>query len=294
MNARRPEPHLPDGAVVVGYDGTAVAGVALDWAADHADREGRPVVVVHAAGSLGTVGTTWLDRADPATEPALLEMECRGRALLADALSRVATRHPALGTASFLAMEDAAPELVQLSRTASLVVTGSRGHGAVRSVPTGQVGTWLARRTSCPVVVVPDHDLGTVREGVLAGVRLDQPEDTVLEFAYRYASVHDLPVTVAHATRRPGSEGEALRRELAEVVSGYAERYPDVWAHTLLLPGRPVHKLLGLAERMHLLVVGQHEPTGLHESPFGHVRSSVVDRSPCPTAVVPLRVGEPA
>jgi nucleotide-binding universal stress UspA family protein len=294
MTAPHPAQHLPVGAVVVGYDKTAVAGLALDWAADHAAREGRPLVVVHATGSLGTAGTTWLDRADPATEPVLLLMESQGRALLAQALTRVADRHPDLRATSMVATEDAAPELVHLSRTASLVVTGSRGHGIARSVPTGQVGTWLARRTSCPVVVVPDHNLGTVRQGVLAGVRVNQPEDAVLEFAYNYASAHDLPVTIAHARGRADASDDELRRQLAEATSGYAERHPDVWAHTRLLTGRPARKLLVLAERMHLLVVGQHGPTGLHESPFGHVRSSVVDRSPCPTAVVPVRVGEPA
>lgn len=293
MSARHSDPHLSAGAVVVGIDRTPVAGLALDWAADHAAKEGRTLVVVHATGSLGTAGTTWLDHADALTEPALIEMQRQGEALVAEATDRIVARHPSLSVTPLVVMEDAAPELVHLSSTASLVVTGSRGHGISRSVPTGQVGTWLAKRTSCPVVVVPDHNLGTVRQGVLAGVRVDQPEEAVLEFAYRYASVHDLPVTIAHASRDVVHDEEELRRELAEVASGYAERYPDVWAHTLLLPGRPVRKLLDLADRMHLLVVGQHHPTGLHESPFGHVRSSIVDRSPCPTAVVPVQVGEP-
>lgn len=294
MNSPHAEQQLPAGAVVVGYDKTAVAGSALDWAADHAAKEGRPLVVVHAAGSLGTAGSTWLDQADPTTEPSLLEMQRQGQELLAGAISRVGHRHPDLSASPLVVMEDAAPELVHLSRTAALVVTGSRGHGVSRSVPTGQVGTWLARRTLCPVVVVPDHNPGIVRQGVLVGVRVDQPEDAVLEFAYHHASVHDLPVTVAHATGRTDQTEDELRLEVAEVVSGYAERYPDVWAHTLLLPGRPVSRLLDLAKVMHLLVVGQHHPTGFHESPFGHVRSSIVDRSPCPTAVVPVRVEEPA
>jgi len=288
----RADRHLPAGAIVVGYDKTPVAGFALDWAADHAAKEDRPLVVVHAAGSLGTAGTTWLDQADPATEPTLVKMKRQGEALLAEATTRVAERQPGLQTIALVAMDDAAPELVHLSRTASVVVTGSRGHGVSRSVPTGQVGTWLARRTSCPVVVVPDYDPGTARQGVLAGVRIAPADDAVLEFAYQYASVHDLPVTIAHASG--DDSAEEVRRDLAEVTSGYAERYPDVWAHTLVLPGRPVKKLLELAERMDLLVVGQHQPTGLHESPFGHVRSSIVDRSPCPTAVVPVHVSEPA
>jgi nucleotide-binding universal stress UspA family protein len=292
MNTRHPEPHLPAGAVVVGYDKTAVAGYALDWAADHAATEDGPLLVVHATGSLGTAGTTWLDQADPDTEPALLELRRQGEALLAEALARVAERQPGVRATSLVAMDDAGPELAELSRTASLVVTGSRGHGIARSVPTGQVGAWLARRTSCPVVVVPDHDLGTPRQGVLVGVRIGDGDDAVLDFAFRYASRHDLPVTVTHATG-DASSGE-VRRELVEAMRGYAERYPDVWSHSRLLSGRPAKKLLELAQQMDLLVVGQHQPTGLHQSPFGHVRSAIVDRAPCPTAVVPVHVSEPA
>jgi nucleotide-binding universal stress UspA family protein len=295
MTAHHHHDEIPPGAVVVGYDRTAVAGYALDWAADHAAKEGRPLVVVHAAGSLGTVGTTWLEQADRATAPALVEIDREGQALLAAASARVGERQPSVRVVPVVAMEDVTSELGRLSRTAHLLVTGSRGHGFSRSVPTGQVGTWLARRTSCPLVVVPDYNLGTVRQGVLAGVRWGTDAALVLEFAYRYASTHDLPLTIAHATGRVDSaEKDELRRELAEVVSGYGERYPDVWAHTVLLPGRPAGRLLELADRMNLLVVGQHHGTGLHESPFGHVRSSVVDRSPCPTAIVPVPVATPA
>jgi nucleotide-binding universal stress UspA family protein len=292
MNTRHSD-HLPAGAVVVGYDQTTVAGYALDWAADHAAKQGRPLVVVHAAGSLGTAGTTWLDQADPATEPALVEMTQQGEALLARAIARVGERQPGVRVSALVAMDEAAPELLQLSRTAALVVTGSRGHGLLRSVPTGQVGTAVARHTSCPLVVVPDHDLGAPRRGVLAGVRIGEADDAVLGFAYEYAAAYDLPVTVAHATRN-GDDADDLRRQMVETMSGYAEQYPDVWAHSVLLPGRPVKKLLELAERMDLLVVGQHQPTALHASPFGHVRSSIVDRASCPTAVVPVPVSQPA
>jgi nucleotide-binding universal stress UspA family protein len=292
MNTRPSEHPLPAGAIVVGYDKTPVAGYALDWAADHAADAGRPLVVVHATGSLGTAGTTWLDQADPTTEPVLVEAHQVGEALVAEAVARVAERQPGVQASSLVAMDEAAPELVQLSRSASLVVTGSRGHGITRSVPTGQVGTWLARRTACPVVVVPDYDLAVDRQGVLVGIRIGEGDEAILDFAYQYASLHDLPVTVGHANG--SADPEQVRRELTEATSGYAERYPDVWTHNLVLPGRPVKKLLELAERMDLLVVGQHQPTGLHQSPFGHVRSSIVDRSPCPTAVVPVHVSEPA
>jgi nucleotide-binding universal stress UspA family protein len=99
---------------------------------------------------------------------------------------------------------------------------------------------------------------------------------------------------VVHAAKgTPGSDDDQ-RRWLAEAMGGLAERYPDVRINAVLLPGRPAGTLLRMADRMHLLVVGQHQATGMRRSPLDHVRSSIVDRSPCPTAVVPARVAEPA
>src|SRR3954471_18135329 len=103
MNTRHSD-HLPAGAVVVGYDETAVAGYALDWAADHAAREDRPLLIVHATGSLGTAGTTWLDRADPTTEPVLQDMERRARDLLDGAVARVAERQPGVAAVPLVAL----------------------------------------------------------------------------------------------------------------------------------------------------------------------------------------------
>ena len=250
--------------------------------------------MVNATGSLGTAGTTWLNLVDPATEPTLVDLEKHGQAVLTRAIARVGLRHPTLSPVPVVAMEDPAPELLHLSRTAHLLVVGSRGHGVSRSIPSGQVGTWLAHRTACPVVVVPDFSPETVRRGVLVGVPTTPDAFAVLDFACHHASVHDLPLTVVHAAKgTPGSDDDG-RRWLAEVMGGLGERYPDVWINAVLTPGRPARTLLRMAERMHLLVVGQHQATGLHRSPFNRVRSSIVDRSPCPTAVVPARVAEPA
>lgn len=295
MTARPSEPEIPHNAVVVGLDRTAVAGRALDWAAQHAGLERRPLVITHATGSLGTVGTTWLNLADPATEPTLIELREQGEELLATAVAKVSARHPSLTIVPTVALDDPAAELVHLSRSAALVVLGSRGHGLSRTIPTGQVGSWLARRTSCPVVVVPDFNPLIVRQGVLVGVPLTDDATAVLDFAYRYASVHDLPLSVVHASQEAdGASGRDHRRWLVEAISGQAENHPGVRVQAVLAPGRPAATLLRMAERMNLLVVGQHHATRLHRSPFGHVRSSVVDRAPCPTAVVPTHVSQPA
>jgi len=184
-------------------------------------------------------------------------------------------------------LADSAAELVHVSRTAHLLVLGSRGHGMSRSIPAGRMGTWLARRTTCAVVVVPERDPRTVRRGVLAGVAATPTAPAVLDFAGQYATSHDLPLSLIHTAKgAPGTAAER-RRWLAEAVGGLAERFPDVRLNAVLIPSRPIGTLLRMAKRMDLLVVGQHRPSGPRRSPSGHVRSSIVDRSPCPTAVVP-------
>jgi len=291
----RAETLAATGAVVVGYDEHPVSLRALDWAADEAVRSARPLVVVHATGGLGTVGSTWLELTDPATEPTLIELERHGQAVLARAVAHVGLRHPSLRISPQVAMGEPAPELLRQTASAHLVVVGSRGHGVSRSIPSGQVGTWLARRTAGPVVVVPDYNPLTVRQGVLVGVPIGEDVATVLDFAFRHASLHDLPLTVVHATKDATSTADIDRpRHLSEALGGLAERFPEVRIRSELVPGRPARTLLRLAERMNLLVVGQHTATGLHELPMGHVRASIVDRAPCPTAVVPTHVPEPA
>ena len=237
---------------------------------------------MHATAS---VGTTWLNLCDPATEPTLDELKAQGDELVTTAAGRVLERHPDLATVPLVTMEDPAAELVHLSRTAHLLVVGSRGHGLSRSIPTGQLGTWLARRAQCPVTAVPDFNPGVVRQGVLVGLPATDAA-AVLDFAYCYASTHTLPLSIVLATREVESI-EDHRRWLAEAIAGHAEQHPEVRVHAMLTPGRPAAELLRMAARMHLLVVGRHDATGLHRWPFGHVRSSVVDRSPCPTVVVP-------
>jgi nucleotide-binding universal stress UspA family protein len=222
---------VPPGAVVVGFDSPPVTGPALDWAADYAERAGRPLVTV--------------------------------------------------------TLTDSAVELVHVSRTAHLLVLDSRGHGLSRSISAGRMGTWLARRTTCAVVVVPERDPGTVRHGVLAGVAASPTAPAVLDFACQYAVSHDLPLSVVHTAKGSPGTADERRRWLAETVGGLAERFPDVRLSVVLLPSRPIGTLLHLAKRMNLLVVGQHRPAGPRRSPSGHVRSSIVGRSPCPTAVVP-------
>ena len=274
-----------EGAVVVGVDESPAGRQALEWAADQAEREHRRLVLVRATGSLGTAGTTWLDSAEPSST--LRGIVTEATEVLASAVQRVSERHPSLEVQTHVATEDPAPELRRLTDQAHLVVVGSRGTKLLRHLPTWQVGARIAGRAGCPVVVVPAHNPQIVRQGVLVGADLSARSRPVLHFAYQCASEREQPLTVAHLVQSP-RDHDSAERLMAEAVSGLREQFPDVHAHLRLIHGSPTARLLQMATRMHLLVVGQHHDLGTYESPLGHVHASVVDRSPCPVAVVPL------
>jgi len=156
---------LPNGAIVVGIDGSEPSNRALAWAADEAALDHRPLVLVHAVGGLGVPGTVWLTEGDPQ----VTRMRAEGEDLLAAATQQVLGRHPSVEVHSRVVTEDARQALLEVANQAWLIVVGSRGRGSVRSLLLGSVSAAVARHATCPVVVVRPHPPGTVRRGVLVG-----------------------------------------------------------------------------------------------------------------------------
>ena len=142
---------------------------------------------------------------------------------------------------------------------------------------------------------------GTVRNGIVVGVEASEESRTVLEFAYREASMRDLPLTVLHCywdvqayTAAAGLVYESLvdveaeRVTLGEAMAGMSEKYPDVAVTTRMARGLPHDVLARLGERMDLIVVGAHQANRVSQMVFGSVSVALVERATCPVAVVPV------
>jgi nucleotide-binding universal stress UspA family protein len=223
----------------------------------------------------------------PGTAATLQRERELAEAFLATAADGVRRTHPGLDVHTLVTTAESVPALLDLSLRSTLLVIGAHPGGLAAVVKGWGVDAAVAARTACPVVVVPRHHRARVRRGVLAGVDLGEHSGEVLDFAFQQASQRGLPLTVL-ACLRKGQDPDESRRRLAEVTAGYGERFPDVHVTCEVRRGRPAHELVLAAAAMNLLVVGRHQPTGVTHSPAGHVRSGVVDRSPCPVAVVPL------
>jgi nucleotide-binding universal stress UspA family protein len=291
---------VPRGAIVVGVDGSTSSIRALDWAIQQAGRTHAPLVLVHAVGAPGTVGPTRHTRSGVDPSLALDAMKAEERGILGHAYARVTAQLPAASVRTITRNRSPQEALLGV-RGAGLVVVGSRGRGPIRSLLLGSVSAAVSRDASCPVVVVRPHRRGVVRRGVLVGADGTKDSVAALDFAYQYASLHDLPLTVLH-TRWDSIAGatgahavpteeygfEEARLLLAESVSGFGEKYPDVYVTLEVARGLPDQCLIQIATRMNLVVVGRR-PAARRLSHLGtaDVAHNVVEHAHCVVAVVP-------
>lgn len=162
--------------IVVGIDGSPGADRALQWALRHAERSRLDVEIVLAyeahpdavqevalrsAGSMvaGSGGSGRIpqqrerENIDDAHEHAMGRAESALRRVsvppgVSVAVTAIASRHPSAA-------------LAEASSAAEMLVVGSRGLGAVRSVLLGSVSRRVLHDSRCPVVVVPPQAAGT-------------------------------------------------------------------------------------------------------------------------------------
>ena len=130
--------------VVVAVDGSDTSNLALTWAADEADRRQTELVVVHVWSYPYPVGEHGLARDLIQVDASLIVQDAARRAR--DRTGRTVTE---------LMLEGSTwSELVAQTARADLLVIGSRGQNAVRSLLFGSVAHHVSAHASCPVAVV--------------------------------------------------------------------------------------------------------------------------------------------
>ncbi|MFI1466658.1 universal stress protein [Streptomyces wuyuanensis] len=291
--------------ITAGVDGSPESRAAVHWAAREAALRGLPLRLAHA----------WLWQ--PLDVPIVQDREAQARSaesLVREAESEITRRYPELRVSAEVVPDTAVAALLDESERTSMLVLGSRGHGAIVGFIVGSYGQQVIAAAASPVVAVrapsaEDQDREAIpepREGdeVVVGQHGTPDDcDAVLGFAFETAAAHGVGVRAVRAwslptlyTYSPGSmrladEAGGLepfeKKALAEALKPWRERYPEVPVTEHVEIGSAGQVLLSATARALLLVVGRRARRSPIGTRIGSVAHAALHHAPCPVAVVP-------
>ena len=282
--------------IVVGVDGSAASKVALDWAARDAAMRGMPIKLVYVLNPPVVMAFPEV----PMPPGYLKWQEDEGRKVLESARATVeeAVRGTTVEASAEMVSGSTLATLVEESKSASMVVVGCRGRGALGRGLLGSVSTGLAHHALSPVAIIHDEDPlmpHPSKAPVVVGVDGSPASERALAIAFEQASFRGVDILAVHAWSDtgvfefPGADWSAQQQmgeeTLGERLSGWQERYPDVLVRRLVVPDRPAHQLLEQAESAQLLVVGSRGRGGFAGALLGSVSTAVVHGARMPVIV---------
>ncbi len=284
-----------DRPVIAGVDNSQLALAAVRWAAEEASLQHVPLHLVHAIGTgwdlgsrLGEVGLhhqSYLDEGIAALAAA--EREAR----------RVAGANT-IDISTELAWPAPVRALSKRSRSARLLVLGTRGMDAFDRAVLGSASAALVRRSMCPVVVVPAAPAPERSRSILVGIDGSAASAHAVEVAFAQATARGVDMVALLAWTRTGDDPAALdeaqqaQATLSACLAGYAQEFPHVRVRRILAEGDPAQRLLDAAEDAQLIVVGSRGRGGIAGFTLGSVSRTVLDNAPVPVIVARPRSGD--
>lgn len=293
-----PEDTAWRGRIVAGVDASDSAHAAAHWAAQEALVRGRGLTLATAVLPPTTIGGLGippsLDFLDELTAEATARLK-----VLADELP---------GDDIHVVVEIATPGalMIETSRSAHMLVLGSRGTGGFAGLLLGSVGSQVAAHSLCPVVVVRGL-ARTDATAVVVGIDGSANSEAALGAAFEWASFHGLELVVVHAWDVPAYDlieipqgavalpiaeiAEEEVRLTAEVLAGHRDAFPDVIVREHLVRAPAAQALLDQSQNAAVLVVGTRGRGEFLSAVLGSVSNSLLHRAEVPVLVVPLPHG---
>jgi nucleotide-binding universal stress UspA family protein len=281
--------------IVVGVDTRGRSTSAVVWAAEEAERSGRPLRLVTVQE--GAVGAD-----DP--------QATHGLAALARRLTLAEVQYVAVaGSPADVLLEEAG--------RADMLVLGRRGLVPAQRLLAGSTSLVVSARSRVPVVVVPEPWIQPSLSSapVLVGVTAGDPtrevlhprDSAVLAFAVERASRLRVPLIVVSAWGVPAlyswspADVAACRerhgRALEQLIAPWQKQHQDLEIVTRSVGEPPAQALIEASTVCQLIVLGQHP--GAHLGPhagrlsLGSTTAHVLDDATRPVAVVPLGLPDP-
>ncbi len=266
-----------DAPIVVGFDGSPASCAALDWAVDRAANLGCTVTLIRAVYESAMVpDTTDYDTVLKAAQD-LLESGAR----------RAGGINPDVEVNTRVHSGDVMQALIDLSKTAHMVVLGMDKSNLGPEQVTGAISQQVAIMSLSPVAVIPVQDSRS-RAGVVTGVDGSAESLQAAEFAAAEAqrTGQDLLIVTSSATPLSTEAEETLHHAVTTLTA----RYPEVAIRGVLEPkDSPAEALLSAAANARLLVVGSRGRGALKRMTLGSVSHKALLNLTCPTIITRQR-----
>ncbi|WP_072687108.1 universal stress protein [Rhodococcus marinonascens] len=283
-------------SVVVGLDGSDTSTNAALWGAAVASKWGAPLSLVHA-----------LPHDGPLYSPAAVMLESRflsqvredGEAIIATARTLLGQQFPGLEVETTISPGPGGTAVIEASDRARLIVLGSTGAGAFRSVLVGSTALHVANRAPCPVVVLRGDGAPPDQRPVVVGVDGSDLSRDAVTRAFEFASFFDAPLVGLHTWQgSPAMGGTSqgllvdwvtVRQEeealLAEGLAGESETFPDVSVTKVAKQGAAADAMMQHAKDAQLIVVGSHGRGPVLGALMGSTSQNLLHHATCPVMI---------
>lgn len=286
--------------VIVGYDGSAEADVALRYGVAEAIARDSEVVLVNAVDDL-VLSSAWGVVFDIET------IREAARQILRSAVERAAELGIPLDRIRHdVELGNPAAVLARHSEEASLIVVGRHSATASGQAYVGSTAVGVASTARCPVVVVgTEHLERTERRGRIGvGVNTAAKGEAALEWALRECRARGGQVRVISIAKAAtgrwfggGSVPPEVRAELVRVtrervaamIAPLAAAYPEVPIEVDVSYGSPLDVLVPKTEELDLLVVGVQPAFPSYA--IGGTTRGLMAHAHCPVVTILARDG---
>ncbi|MGV9699679.1 universal stress protein [Streptomyces sp. NPDC003470] len=261
--------------VVVGVDGSATSLTAVEAAAAAAVRRGAQLRVVHA---------------DRPVKPRYMVPDPALGVLVHEAAAHAYRVASEVVVTKAVVTGDPVHVLEAESRSADLIVVGSRGKGGVTGLLLGSTPTALAAHSHCPVMTVREEHRPTADAGpVVLGVDGSPDSDRAVDVALAEAAQRRTELVVVHAWQPDGAAGAdpgPAARRLTRALDGRPDGRPDITVRRDLVQGKARDVLLEASTTAQLLVVGSRGRGGIAGLLLGSVSQALMTHAHCPVVTV--------
>ena len=287
--------------VVVAVDGSEASKQAVRWAANTANKRGIPL---RLASSYTMPQFLYAEGMVPPQE-LFDDLQAEALEKIDEARAIAHEMAPDIKIGHTIAEGSPIDMLLEMSKSVTMIVMGSRGLGGLSGMVMGSVSGAVVSHAQCPVVVVredssvyEDNNYGPV----VGGVDGSEVSQRATEVAFAEASARGAELIAVHtwmdmqvqaslaglaAAQQQWDEVEREQTELLiERIKPLAEQYPDVPVKKVITRDRPVRALAETSEGAQLLVVGSHGRGGFKGMLLGSTSRALLQSAPCPMMVV--------